>query len=239
MSIGAIGEVPDLEESRSVAKKLGAANYGGMKRTLGKMKAGTKALKSISGNYIGPPANILCVSADVSQNALAEFLPDRETARAHSFHFQRFGASRLRDLSPSFWKRLPYAAGLAVDLFHGTPPPSLTFITEIATSDARGGCPILARIPDLQSDAQLTYGHLVAFHIRVCSLEKSDVSVWIDGDIDRMGMWAGKYRFGWRVEYPPTLSWIEQQMNGFLESALRHHQEIWQPVRVHLNVGFR
>lgn len=196
------------------------------------------AVKSIPSADIGPPAHILCVSADASQNALAEFLPEREAARAHHFHFQRFGVSHIHDIPSGFWKRLPYAAGLAVDLFHGSPSPPLSLLKAIATSGAREGCPILARIPDLRSDKRLTVGDLFVFHIEVCSLEKSGVLVWIDGDIDRMGRWAGKYRFGWKVEYPPTLSWIERRMDEFLESALRHHREIWQPVRIHLNVRF-
>ena len=195
-------------------------------------------LKSISGTDIGPPADSICVSADVSQNSLAEFLPDRDAARTHPFHFQSFCASQVHDITPGFLERLPFAAGLAVDLYYGTSPQPLDLLQKIAASDARRGCPILARIPDLQSDKPLRNVDLMVFHIKVCSLEKLDVAVWIDGDIDRMGRWAHDYRFSWKVEYPPTLSWIEQQMDRFLERALRHHQEIWQPLRVHLNVEF-
>jgi hypothetical protein len=103
---------------------------------------------------------------------------------------------------------------------------------------------LLARIPDVsRADRPVIRLDVIGFHINICQLEKSGVAVWIDGDIDRMERRARKLeswnmRFRWKTRYPPSPGWIEELLDEFLESALRHHQEIWQPLRIHLNVGF-
>ncbi len=191
------------------------------------------AVDLASGTDVGPPPCIFCVSGRGSPNALAEFLPDRAIAQAHNFHFRQFAANRINDLSSSFWKDLPGAAGLAVDLFGQTSvsPPDL--LRALATSPVRESCPILARVSNLQMPA--TVGDAVAFHMRICGLERANVNFWIDGDID--SMWWPNFRVRWKVEYPPTAAGIERCMDAFLESAVRRHWEIWQPLHVRIRVA--
>ncbi len=192
-----------------------------------------------SDSDVGPPPRVFCVDVADADGGALTLLSQRPTASAHGFRFPRFRAATDGKLQLEFWNQLPQAAGIAVCLGDlGEPEIVLSLVKTIASSDARNECPLLARVPDLPGN--ITYGDFLRFYWAIRQLEKADVDVWVDGDIDRMQIRRRNLpALNWRTEYPPSVVFIERHLDDFLAKSLFHHRQYWEPMSVHINVSFK